>query len=57
MKYRIVWEIDIEASSHKEAAEEALKIQRDPESLATVFDVIGEDGNTVRIDLLDDEIE
>jgi hypothetical protein len=35
--YRVKWEIDIEAASAKKAAEEALKIQRDPESIATVF--------------------
>lgn len=37
-EYRVVWEIDIEADTPKEAAKKALKIQRDPESTATVFD-------------------
>ena len=44
--YRVKWEIDIEADSPRQAAIEALKIQRDPNSLATVFEVNGE-----RIDL------
>jgi hypothetical protein len=63
--YRVVWEIDIEAESHREAAEEALAIQRDPQSIATVFSVTAT-GNrcgpssplcidTVKIDLEDGE--
>jgi hypothetical protein len=35
--YRVVWEIDIEADSPLAAAKEALAIQRDPQSIATVF--------------------
>ena len=35
--YHVMWEIEIEADSHHEAAREALKIHRDPESTATVF--------------------
>ena len=37
--YRVVWEIDIEAESAIDAAREALIIQRDKESTATVFTV------------------
>jgi len=37
--YRVAWVIDIEAKNHKEAAEIALEIQRDPLSAATQFDV------------------
>jgi hypothetical protein len=37
--YRVTWEIDIEAKSAKEAAKQALFVQRDPYSTATVFDV------------------
>lgn len=37
--YLVTWEIDIEADSPREAAEKALRIQRDPESIATVFAV------------------
>ena len=39
MTYRVTWEIDIEAGSPLAAAKKALKIQRDPSSIATVFDV------------------
>lgn len=41
MMYRVVWKIDIDADSHREAAEKALRIHRNPDSIATVFDVIG----------------
>lgn len=44
--YRVKWEIDIEADSPRQAAVKALKIQRDRNSIATVFEVNGE-----RIDL------
>jgi hypothetical protein len=37
--YRVTWEIDLHANSPRAAAEEALRIQRDPESIATVFGV------------------
>jgi hypothetical protein len=37
--YRVRWEIDLEADSCLEAAERALEIQRNPDSIATVFDV------------------
>ncbi len=37
--YTVRWEIDVDAESPKEAAKQALEIQRDPESLATVFEV------------------
>lgn len=38
-EYRVRWEITVEAKSVKAAAEEALRIHRDPASIATVFDV------------------
>jgi hypothetical protein len=43
MDYLVSWEINIEAKSPREAAEKALKIQRNPESIATVFQVWAED--------------
>jgi hypothetical protein len=51
-EYRVTWEIDLRANSPEEAAREALQIQRDPASTATVFNV-----SDVRIDLtaLDEE--
>jgi hypothetical protein len=42
-EYRVVWTIELTARSPRAAAEEALKIQRDPSSLATVFVVEGEE--------------
>lgn len=40
--YRVTWEIDVDARTPREAAEQALAIQRDPVSAATVFGVEGE---------------
>ena len=50
--YLVTWQIDIEADSYREAAEQALVIQRDPDSTATVFDVHRKrTGHFVRVDL------
>jgi hypothetical protein len=38
-EYRLRWEIDVDAENAQEAARRALEIQRDPRSIATVFDV------------------
>lgn len=37
--YVVTWTIDIEADSAEDAAKQALEIQRDPESIATWFEV------------------
>lgn len=55
MTLRVIWEIDIDAESAREAAERALAIQRKSDSTATVFDVVEEDGNVTHIDLEEDE--
>jgi hypothetical protein len=39
MMFRVIWEIDIDADDPKEAARKALKIHRDPESIADSFQV------------------
>jgi len=39
MEYRATWEINVHAKSPRAATREALRIQRDPESIATVFSV------------------
>ena len=39
--FRVRWEIDIEATTPRDAAVKALEIQRDPESIATVFEIEG----------------
>lgn len=38
-KYHVVWKIDVEADSPREAAQQAFEIQRDPDSTPLVFDV------------------
>lgn len=43
-EYRVGWAIDIQADSHEQAARKALRIQRDPSSIATVFEVQRRDG-------------
>jgi|GEM_PF-3251141 hypothetical protein len=55
--YSVNWQIDIEAESPVEAARQALKIHRDRNSTATVFDIYDEDGNHTRVDLLEIEEE
>ena len=55
--YRVIWSIDIEAGSPREAAREAQRIQRDPNSTANVFDVIPSDEDSVVIDLDEPEGE
>ncbi len=50
-QYLVTWQIDIEADSAEEAAREALHIQRNPDSIATVF-YVGVPGDyPERIDL------
>ncbi len=52
-EYRITWEMDIDADSPIDAARQALRIQRDPDSIANVFDITDDAGITERIDLED----
>ena len=53
----VKWEIDIfDANTAQEAAQKALEIMRDPESVATIFDVHNLDtGRKTRVDVLEDE--
>ena len=39
-EYIVSWKINLDADSPQEAAQKALEIQRDPESIATVFKVV-----------------
>lgn len=57
MMYKIMWEVDIDAETPREAALQALVMQRDPTSTATVFDVYhGTSGMFMEsIDLHNDE--
>lgn len=56
-EYHVIWEIDLPADSPVAAAREALRLQRDPASLATVFDVVDPHGRHHRIDLETDDPE
>jgi len=38
--YRVIWRIDVEAESAVAAAERAREVQRDPESIASLFEVV-----------------
>jgi hypothetical protein len=49
--YRVTWVIDIEAESKQAAALTALRIQRDPSSIATVFEVADANGTVSTVDL------
>ena len=58
--FTVIWQIDIDAETPEQAAQEALKIQRDPNSAAVVFDIYGENYQLDRDDLIavvDGEIE
>jgi hypothetical protein len=57
VNYHVNWEIELYAESPMDAARKALAIQRDPQSLASVFVVTGEDGEMHHIDLADEESE
>jgi len=49
--YRVTWEIDLQADTPLEAAQQALAIHRDPSSMATVFEVRDENGHSATVDL------
>jgi hypothetical protein len=49
--YRVIYEIDVGASSAIEAAQTVHKIMNDSDSLPPVLDVIDSKGNKIRIDL------
>lgn len=53
MDYEVVWRIEIDAKSAKQAAQEALRIQRDGGSTATVFEVTPKTGNNRKMSLID----
>ncbi len=51
-EYHVTWEIDVDAENEEDAARQALEMQRDPESSATVFDVYAyPDGKVKMIDV------
>lgn len=38
-EFRVAWVVDVDAKNHEDAAKAALAMQRDPRSIATVFEV------------------
>ncbi len=51
-EYIVKWEIELQAKNPESAAREALSIQRDRDSLSTVFDVVSiGDNSSRRVDL------
>lgn len=53
IKYDVVWNIELEADSPGEAAQIAREIQLDPDSMATVFEVIDEEDQIYTVDVED----
>ncbi len=49
--FLVKWDINLEADTAEDAARQALEIQRDPESIATVFNV--KDTKTGRVVVID----
>ena len=49
-EYKLKWEIDLTADTPQEAAIEAMRVQRDVSSIASVFTVTDEAGNETIID-------
>lgn len=47
----VTWEIDIEADTPEAAARRAREIQLDPDSIATFFDVLDDNGELHTIEL------
>ena len=59
-RYRVTWIIDIDEGNVNtvlDAARAALEIQRNPDSIAVVFEVADEDGdNAMMVDLADGSV-
>lgn len=53
MTYLVEWSIDIDADSPEDAARQALGIQQDPHTTATVFHIYGDDGSHDIVDIED----
>lgn len=54
-EYRVVWEIDIPATSPEEAARQARTYQRDEKAIVGVFEVYDQEGKAHKVDL--DELD
>jgi len=51
MEYHVTWTIELDAESPEDAAREALRIHRDPDSWATHFEVRDAQGHACEVDL------
>ena len=51
MEYHITWKIEVEGESFEHAAQIALDIQRDPNSIATQFEVRDASGTIRELDI------
>lgn len=49
--YTVTWTIDLDAASAEDAAVRALRIQRNPDSIATVFQVQKASGAVYEVDV------
>jgi len=56
-EYIVTWSMVIWADDPVDAAKQALGIQRDPQSIATVFRVMGDDGTDTVVDLEEHDAE
>ncbi len=54
-EYHVVWEIDIDAETPRQAAQKAFDYINLPGTSATIFDVFDEAGEPCRVDLLENE--
>jgi len=52
VEYHITWKIDIDAESFEEAVKLALEIQRDPNSIATQFEVRDASGTIRQLEMV-----
>jgi len=50
-RYLVAWKIELSGRGPRRAAMEALRVQRDPGSIATVFEVTDRTGKSVMVDL------
>jgi len=55
VEYHITWKIEVEAESFEEAAQIALHIQRDRNSIATLFEVKDAFGTIRELDIVPTE--
>jgi len=53
VEYHITWKIEVDSESFEEAAQIALHIQRDPNSIATLFEVKDASGIIREVDIGD----